>query len=148
MSITDAVRSDAPAGDAVREAVHAVCLRAREAARELATASGAAKTTALLAVADALEAASDRIVAANAEDLDRGRRDGLAESLLDRLRLDRQRVTAIADAVRHVAALPDPVGEVVRGSTLANGLRLRQGRVPVGGVGLVFGVGPARPRGP
>src|SRR3954468_19520995 len=138
MSITDAVRPDAPAGETVREAVHAVCLRAREAARELATASGAAKTAALLAVADALEAASDRIVAANAEDLDRGRRDGLAESLLDRLRLDRQRVTAIGDAVRHVAALPDPVGEVVRGSTLANGLRLRQVRVPMGVVGMIY----------
>src|SRR3954470_20819731 len=138
MSITDAVRSDAPAGDAVREAVHAVCLRAREAARELATASGAAKTAALLAVAGALEAASDRILAANAEDLDRGRRDGLAESLLDRLRLDRQRVGAIAEAVRHVAALPDPVGEVVRGATLANGLRLRQVRVPMGVVGMIY----------
>jgi glutamate-5-semialdehyde dehydrogenase len=138
MSITDAARPDAPAGDAVREAVRDVCRRAREAARELATASGATKTAALLAVADALEAATDRIVAANAEDLDRGRRDGLAESLLDRLRLDRQRVGAIADAVRHVAALPDPVGEVVRGSTLANGLRLRQVRVPMGVVGMIY----------
>src|SRR3954468_3786532 len=138
MSITDAVRPDAPAGETVREAVHAVCLRAREAARELATASGAAKTAALLAVADALEAASDRIVAANAEDLGRGRRDGLAESLLDRLRLDRQRVRTIADAVRHVAALPDPVGEVVRGATLPNGLRVRQVRVPMGVVGMIY----------
>src|SRR3954465_3388514 len=98
MSITDAVRPDAPAGETVREAVHAVCLRAREAARELATASGAAKTAALLAVADALEAASDRIVAANAEDLDRGRRDGLAESLLDRLRLHPPRGPPVAAA--------------------------------------------------
>ena len=141
MSITDAVRPGAPsgdAGDAVREAVHAVCLRAREAARELATASGAAKTAALLAVADALEAQAGRIVTANAEDLDRGRRDGLADSLLDRLRLDPQRVTAIAAAVRHVAALPDPVGEVARGSTLPNGLRLRQVRVPMGVVGMIY----------
>src|SRR4051812_39781810 len=109
MSITDAVRADAPAPDAVRDAVRAVCLRGREAAHELARASGAKKTAALLAVADALEAGADRVVAANTEDLARGRRDGLAESLLDRLRLDRQRVAAIADAVRHVAALPDPV---------------------------------------
>src|SRR3954470_21068831 len=133
MSITDAVRPDAAAEDSVRDAVRAVCLSAREAARELATASGATKTAALLAVADALVAATDRIVAANADDLDRGRRDGLAESLLDRLRLDPKRVAAIADAVRHVAALPAPVGELVRGSTLANGLRVRQGRAPVGG---------------
>src|SRR6187200_628808 len=123
MSITDAVRPDAPAPDAVRDAVRAVCLRAREAAHELARASGATKTAALLAVADALQAGADRVVAANGEDLDRGRHEGLAESLLDRLRLDGQRISAIADAVRHVAALPDPVGEVVRGSTLANGLR-------------------------
>src|SRR3954470_21394040 len=141
MSITDAARPGASAGqapDAVREAVHAVCRRAEKAARELATASGATKTAALLAVADALEAGADRIVAANAEDLDRGRREGLAESLLDRLRLDPQRVAAIAAAVRHVAALPDPVGEVVRGSTLPNGLRLRQVRVPMGVVGMIY----------
>jgi glutamate-5-semialdehyde dehydrogenase len=138
MSITDAVRPGAPVEDTAREAVHAVCVRAREAARELATASGAAKTTALLAVADAIEAASERIVAGNDEDLDRGRREGLAESLLDRLRLDPQRVGAIAGAVRHVAALPDPVGEVVRGSTLANGLRVRQVRVPMGVVGMIY----------
>src|SRR4051812_38494880 len=138
MSITDAARPDAAAGEAVREAVRATCARAREAARELATASGAARTAALLAVADALAGATDRIVAANAEDLHRGRREGLAESLLDRLRLDAQRIAAIADAVRHVAALPDPVGEVVRGSTLPNGLRLRQVRVPMGVVGMIY----------
>jgi glutamate-5-semialdehyde dehydrogenase len=138
MSITDAVSSEAAAGEDVREAVRAICLRAREAARDLAMASGAARTAALLAVADALAAATDRIVEANAEDLHRGRREGLAESLLDRLRLDAQRITAIADAVRHVAALPDPVGEVVRGSTLPNGLRLRQVRVPMGVVGMIY----------
>jgi glutamate-5-semialdehyde dehydrogenase len=141
MSITDAARPGAPSedgGDGAREAVRAICLRAREAARELAAASGATRTAALLAVADALEAGADRIVAANAEDLDRGRREGLAESLLDRLRLDPQRVAAIAAAVRHVAGLPDPVGEVVRGSTLPNGLRLRQVRVPMGVVGMIY----------
>jgi glutamate-5-semialdehyde dehydrogenase len=138
MSITDAVLTDAPSGGGVGDAVRAVCLRAREAARELATASGATKTAALLAVADALVAATDRIVAANAEDLHRGRAEGLAESLLDRLRLDPTRIAAIADAVRHVAALPDPVGQVVRGSTLPNGLRLRQVRVPMGVVGMIY----------
>ena len=118
--------------------MHAVCRKAREAARELATAPGAAKTAALLVVADALEAATDRVVRANEADLDRGRRGGLAEGLLDRLRLDRRRLAAIAGAVRHVAALPDPVGEVVRGSTLPNGLRLRQIRVPMGVVGMIY----------
>jgi glutamate-5-semialdehyde dehydrogenase len=142
MSITDAVRGDPSTAEAgpvdVGEAVRSLCLRAREAARELATASGGAKTAALLAVADALEAATGRIVEANDEDLARGRREGLAEGLLDRLRLDAQRLKAIAAAVRHVATLPDPVGEVVRGSTLPNGLRLRQIRVPMGVVGMIY----------
>jgi glutamate-5-semialdehyde dehydrogenase len=140
MSVTLPARAAAgPAADEdVREAVHAVCRRAREAARALATASTGTKNTALLAVADALEAATGRIVEANADDLGRGRRDGLAEGLLDRLRLDADRVAAIAAAVRHVASLPDPVGEVVRGSTLPNGLRLRQVRVPMGVVGMIY----------
>src|SRR5918912_767037 len=137
MSVTEASAEAVPTTD-VRDAVHAVCRRARTAARALATAPTGTKDTALRAVADALEAATDRVVAANAGDLERGRREGLAEGLLDRLRLDPARIAAIADAVRHVAALPDPVGEVVRGSTLANGLRLRQGRVPMGVVGMIY----------
>jgi glutamate-5-semialdehyde dehydrogenase len=142
MSLTDAVRTGPPpqqAGSAeVGQAVRLVCLRAREAARELATASGGTKTAALLAVADAVEAATRRIVDANADDLARGRREGLGEGLLDRLRLDAKRLAAIATAVRHVATLPDPVGEVVRGSTLPNGLRLRQIRVPMGVIGMIY----------
>jgi len=135
MTLTDTrTRTD----DAVRDAVLDVCRRAREAARVLATAHRATKDEALLAVADALVTATDRIVAANAEDLARGEREGLAVPLRDRLRLDADRVAAIADAVRAVAALPDPVGEVVRGSTLANGLRLRQVRVPMGVIGMVY----------
>jgi glutamate-5-semialdehyde dehydrogenase len=118
--------------------VLAVCERARDAARVLATASRAAKDAALLAVADALVAAEDRILEANRADLDRGAAEALAAGLLDRLRLDGDRLAAVADAVRAVAALPDPVGEVVRGSTLPNGLRLRQVRVPMGVVGMVY----------
>ncbi len=127
-----------PAGDDARTAVRAVCERARTASRELATASRATKDGALLAVADALVAEQGRILTANATDLERGRSGGLAEGLLDRLRLDGARVEAIAAAVREVAVLPDPVGEVVRGSTLPNGLRLRQVRVPMGVVGMVY----------
>ena len=142
MSVTDAVREQPPAPDPgagpAREGVHAVCRRARAAATELATASAGLKAGALLAVADALEAATGAVVAANARDLERGRADGLADGLLDRLRLDRERLAAIAGAVRHVAGLPDPVGEVVRGSTLPNGLRLRQVRVPMGVVGMIY----------
>jgi glutamate-5-semialdehyde dehydrogenase len=141
MSITDAVRVGSRQQDApvdVREAVRSVCLRVREAARELASVSSGAKTSALLAVADAIEGATGRIVEANADDLSRGRAEGLAEGLVDRLRLDTHRLAAVADAVRHVAALPDPVGEVVRGSTLPNGLRLRQIRVPMGVIGMIY----------
>lgn len=130
--------SQAPTGTDAREGVLAVCRAAKETARHLGTASRAAKDAALLAIADDLVAATDRIVAANAEDLARGERDGLSAGLLDRLRLDGPRVAAIADAVRDVADLPDPVGEVVRGSTLPNGLRLRQLRVPMGVVGMIY----------
>src|SRR3954447_26575603 len=142
MSVTDAVPDRLPAQppgpDEVREAVRAVCRRARAAAVELATASSGVKSAALLAVADALDAATARVVAANDDDLRRGRAEGLPEGLLDRLRLDEPRLAAIAAAVRHVAALADPVGEVVRGSTLPNGLRLRQVRVPMGVVGMIY----------
>ena len=122
----------------VRDAVLETCRRARIAAQVLATLPRAAKDTALLAVADALVAATDRIISANAEDLARGERDGLTSGLLDRLRLDATRVAAIAAAVREVAGLPDPVGEVVCGRLLPNGLRLTQRRVPMGVVGMVY----------
>ncbi|WP_088283515.1 glutamate-5-semialdehyde dehydrogenase [Kineosporia sp. A_224] len=127
-----------PAPDDVRGQVRAVCARAREAARALATAPRTVKDAALTALADDLVAATDRIVAANAQDVARGEAGGMAAGLLDRLRLDPARVAAIADAVRDVVRLPDPVGEVVRGSTLTNGLRLRQVRVPMGVVGMVY----------
>ncbi|MFZ0158832.1 MAG: glutamate-5-semialdehyde dehydrogenase [Kineosporiaceae bacterium] len=122
----------------VKDAVLETCRRAREAARALAGAPRARKDAALRAIADALDAAIEPIMAANTEDLDRGRREGLSEGLADRLRLDGDRIGAIAGAVRHVASLPDPVGEVVRGSTLPNGLQLRQLRVPLGVLGIVY----------
>ena len=120
------------------EDVLAVARRAQVAARALAGASRATKDAALTAMADALEAAAPRIVAANAEDLARGRDNGLSAGLLDRLALDEARVGAIADALRELAGLPDPVGEVLRGQTLPNGLRLRQVRVPLGVVGMIY----------
>jgi glutamate-5-semialdehyde dehydrogenase len=89
-------------------------------------------------MADALDSASAEIIAANDVDIARGRAAGLAEGLLDRLRLDQPRVEAVAQALRDIAALPDPVGEVVRGSTLANGLQIRQLRVPMGVVGMIY----------
>ncbi|WP_324653536.1 glutamate-5-semialdehyde dehydrogenase [Georgenia sp. H159] len=122
----------------VRAAVESTARAAKTASRVLATATRATKDAALSAMADALVASSERIVAANAEDVERGRANGLKESLLDRLTLTAERIAAIADALRELAALPDPVGEVVRGSTLPNGLVMRQVRVPMGVVGMIY----------
>ena len=112
--------------------------KAGVASRRLALMSRAEKDAALLRLADAVEAATPEVLAANAEDLERGRAGGMSESLQDRLRLDADRVAAVAQALRDVAALPDPVGEVVRGSTLANGLQIRQVRVPMGVIGMIY----------
>jgi len=111
---------------------------ARRASRRLALLSRADKDAALRAMADALEAASPQIIEANDEDIERGRANALSEGLLDRLRLDEVRVKAVAQGLRDIAGLPDPVGEVVRGSTLANGLQVRQLRVPMGVVGMIY----------
>ena len=136
----EAPTTDRTAGidPADREQVTRLARAAREASLVLAQLSRADKDRALRSLADALDAATARIVAANAQDLQRGRDGGMADGLLDRLRLDADRVAAVAQAMRDVAALPDPVGEVVRGSTLANGLQIRQVRVPMGVVGMIY----------
>jgi glutamate-5-semialdehyde dehydrogenase len=115
-----------------------VARRARGAAIGLAQLTRAAKDTALLAMADALVEATASVLEANADDLARGRGAGMAGGMLDRLALDEKRVLAMADGLRQVASLPDPVGEVIRGSTLPNGLQLRQVRVPLGVVGIIY----------
>jgi glutamate-5-semialdehyde dehydrogenase len=111
---------------------------ARTASRRLGLLTRADKDAALRAMADALDSASPQIIVANEQDVARGRAEGLAEGLVDRLRLDQARVSAVADALRDIAGLPDPVGEVVRGSTLANGLEIRQVRVPMGVVAMIY----------
>ncbi|MEO3892022.1 glutamate-5-semialdehyde dehydrogenase [Nonomuraea sp. B5E05] len=111
---------------------------AREAAAELAPLPRAPKDRALRAIADALVAHAVPIVEANAKDVEQARSQGTAEAMIDRLRLDEARVAAIAEAVRQVADLPDPVGEVMRGATLPNGLELRQLRVPLGVIGIIY----------
>jgi len=118
--------------------VLAAASRAREAAAELAPLTRQAKDAALHAMADALEAATGEVLAANARDLDAGRATGSPDALLDRLALSASRVAAMATGLREVAALPDPVGEVVRGHTLPNGLEVRQIRVPLGVVAIVY----------
>ena len=112
--------------------------RAREASHALALATRAHKDRALHAMADALGAAQDDLLAANAEDVARAEAGGTPPNIVDRLRLTPDRLAAMAQGLRDVAALPDPVGEVVRGGTLANGLELRQVRVPFGVVGMIY----------
>ncbi|KIC56076.1 glutamate-5-semialdehyde dehydrogenase [Microbacterium hominis] len=112
--------------------------RAHEAARGVGLLTDAQKAEALRAIADAIEAATDDIVSANTVDLERGERDGLSDGLLDRLRLDRARVAALAAAVRDVAELPDPVGRVLDERTLSNGVRLQKVSVPFGVVGSIY----------
>ncbi|MCF2711837.1 glutamate-5-semialdehyde dehydrogenase [Schaalia hyovaginalis] len=111
---------------------------ARRAARALATAKTAVKNAALEAIAAAIVERAEEILAANARDLEKGREKGMSEGLLDRLALDGSRIAAIADAVREVKALPDPVGEVMRGMTNELGLRITQVRVPMGVIGMIY----------
>ncbi len=122
----------------IQQEVTDAATRARVASRVLALATRAAKDAALAATAEALTVHSTTILGANEEDIARAESDGLPANIVDRLRLDEARLEAMADGLRQVAALPDPVGEVVRGDTLANGLELRQVRVPFGVVGMIY----------
>jgi glutamate-5-semialdehyde dehydrogenase len=112
--------------------------RAREAAARLAVATRSVKDAALHAMAEALVRRTPEILAANGQDVAAAREAGIAPSLVDRLMLTEARIDGMAEGLRQVAALPDPVGEVVRGTTLPNGLRLRQVRVPFGVVGIIY----------
>ncbi|MDP2014790.1 MAG: glutamate-5-semialdehyde dehydrogenase [Actinomycetota bacterium] len=121
-----------------RESVLDVARRGRAAARVVRQLTRDEKDVALLALADALEASTTRIVEANDGDVARAVEAGTAAGMIDRLTLNAARVSAIAAALREVAALPDPIGEVVRGYTLPNGLQIRQLRVPMGVVGIIY----------
>jgi glutamate-5-semialdehyde dehydrogenase len=114
------------------------CRAAKRASRELATLGSAVKDAALEAIAAALHQSTEQILEANARDLEAGESNGLSDALLDRLALDERRLAAMAAGVRTIAALPDPVGEVIDGATLANGLQLRRVRVPLGVVAVVY----------
>jgi len=128
----------APAVSDLRERVHDAARRARVAARELATLSTDTKNSALHAAADNLLRDAGAILHANAEDLAAAKAAGTPEAMLDRLALNPNRIDGIAAGLRQVAGLPDPIGEVLRGHTLPNGLQLRQQRVPLGVVGIVY----------
>ncbi|GAA2916741.1 glutamate-5-semialdehyde dehydrogenase [Microbacterium keratanolyticum] len=111
---------------------------AKEASRATAQLTSDDKRSALHAIADALVASAPAIIAANQEDLERGRDNGLTTGLLDRLRLDDARIAGLASAVCEVAALADPVGQVVGGHRMPNGVALEQVRVPFGVVGVIY----------
>jgi glutamate-5-semialdehyde dehydrogenase len=115
-----------------------LCAAAKRAARVIATIDTATKDAALEAIAVALEDSTAEILEANHADLDAGREAGLSAALLDRLMLDERRIAAMARGVREIAALPDPVGEVLERSTRPDGLVLRKVRVPLGVVAVVY----------
>ena len=115
-----------------------ICASARDAARVLKRLDTETKNAALLAMADALLAREPEILEANERDLEAGRANGLSSALTDRLALDRERLAGIASDVRSIAALPDPVGEVIDGHKIATGLDMRKVRVPLGVVAVVY----------
>jgi len=119
-------------------ALEALAGRAREASRRLAVSSSALKNEALRAAAELLETDAEAILAANQADLEQARAESLDDPALDRLRLTSARITAMATALRDVAALADPVGEVIEGWVRPNGLSVQRVRVPLGVVGVIY----------
>ena len=112
--------------------------KARSAALTLSSATRATKDAALLAMADALAKSETAILEANARDVSRAEENATSPALIDRLRLTPDRIAGMAEGLRELAALPDPVGDVVRGWTNANGVQVRQVRVPFGVVGVIY----------
>lgn len=122
----------------IQAAIHDMGRRARAASRELVKLTSEQKNAILLAMADEIVAREETILAANAKDLERAEANGLSKAMIDRLTLDPKRLAAIAQAVREVAALPDPVGEVLTEWTRPNGLHITKKRVPIGVIGIIF----------
>lgn len=118
--------------------VHGLAESARTAARTLLAASADERSSAVRAIADALEAHSERILLANSEDMKRGESSGMQSSMLDRLLLTSERIHGMAEGARAVAALPDPLNRTLNERTLPNGLMLKQISVPFGVVGMVY----------
>lgn len=115
-----------------------IAVEARGASRGLARLTSSEKNACLEAMADALESATPALIEANARDMATGRELSLSEAMLDRLRLDEKRVAAMAQGLRDVAALPDPVGRVLDERTRPNGLHLRKVAVPIGVIVIVY----------
>jgi glutamate-5-semialdehyde dehydrogenase len=122
----------------LQEQITALAKRAREASRALAKLSTSQKNACLLAMADALEAAKDSLLKANARDMEGATQSGLSAAMLDRLRLDEKRIAAMATGLREVAALPDPVGRILDERQRPNGLRLQKVATPIGVIVIIF----------
>ncbi len=137
LNLTD-VAGAADGIEAATVAVGKLAERARTASRVLARADRNWKDRALLAIAASLDANRAAVIKANAKDIAAGRANGTTDALLDRLKLDDKRVDALIAALEELAGLPDPVGTVLRGQTLPNGLRLRQVHVPMGVIGAIY----------
>ena len=120
------------------EQVATIARNARQASLEMALLDTTAKNDMLCAMAKALEAQAGPLIAENAKDLEVGRQKGLSSAMLDRLMLDETRITGIADALREVAALPDPVGEVTKMWKRPNGLMIGKMRIPLGTIGIIY----------
>lgn len=118
--------------------VFEIARRARTALRVLATLTRDRKDAGLLAMASALDQSAEQILEANARDIDRARMAGTTKAMIDRLRLDPGRVAGIAQGLRDLAGLADPVGQVVRGWNLSNGVHVDQLRVPFGVIGIIY----------
>lgn len=123
---------------ATYELVKAKAQAAKQAAAKLAVTSTAVKNAALLAMAAALEAQQSEILAANERDMTAAAAKGMKSSMLDRLKLTAERISGMADGLRQVAGLADPVGNVIDGKTLPNGLHITKIRVPVGVIGIIY----------
>ena len=122
----------------IREQLLAAGARARSAGRDLAVRSDQDKSAALIAAAEQIEKSEAEILAANNSDLEQGTANGLSTALLDRLRLDHDRLAAICRSLREVAQLPDPVGQVIREWSRPDGLRFKKVRVPIGVIGIIY----------
>jgi glutamate-5-semialdehyde dehydrogenase len=121
-----------------REIVEGLALTARTAARTLVATTGEQRRKALLAIADEIDARTDEIIAVNNQDIERAKSDSVHPQMQDRLLLTRERIAGIAAGARQVAALEDPLGRILKKSTLPNGLELEQMSVPFGVIGMVY----------
>jgi glutamate-5-semialdehyde dehydrogenase len=122
----------------LEQEIHTIGRRAREASRALARLSAAQKNKILIAMADELVVRSPEILAANAEDTTAAEKNGLTKAAIDRLRLTPNRISGMADGIRQVAALEDPVGEILRDWTRPNGIHIQKIRTPIGVIGIIY----------